>query len=86
MNTKIIDAYIANDEAIKKLELEQKQMREFLLEMNLAEMHGTTRMLKVGTSERKTVDWKMLAAEQKIPKEVVESFTKTSTVTTLRIV
>jgi hypothetical protein len=85
MSKTIIDTYIENDAAIKRLETEQKEIREFLLSLGEETLAGTHRSIKISHSERKSVDWKTLAAEQRIPKEVVESFTKVSTVTTLRI-
>ena len=83
--TSIVDNYVANDEAIKRLEAEQKQLREQILALNQATCQGTHRAVKVLQSERKTVDWKMLAAEQQIPAAVIDSFTKISSVTTLKI-
>lgn len=82
----LVDAYISNDEAIKRLEGEQKVLREAVLALGSAELAGTTRKIKISTSDRKTVDWKMLAAEVGVPASVIESFTRVSSVTTLKVV
>lgn len=87
MNTAIItdiDAMVALDKQIKKLEKELLQKKaDIANKYGEGEHKGGTYSVLVTLSQRSTVAWKKVADEAKIPMDMIAKYTKTSAVITV---
>ena len=88
MNTAIIttdiDAMVALDKQIKKLEKELLQKKaDIANKYGEGEHKGGTYSVLVTLSQRSTVAWKKVADEAKIPMDMIAKYTKTSAIITV---
>ena len=70
---------------IKKLEAKAGLLKDELKAQGDGDYTGGEYFAKIFSAERNTVDYKAMIKECNIPEEVVKQFTKTTSVTTIKV-